>query len=166
MVDRIVPATTDADRARVGQRLGVVDAWPVVTEPFFQWVVEDHFSAGRPRLEDNGVTFVSDVAPFELAKLRLLNGSHSTLAYLGYLSGFETLSEITADPAFVRFIRGQMDEEVTPTLSARGLRDLEATRRSSSSASKTQACATAPGRSRWTARKNCRSACWERSRSG
>ena len=126
MVDRIVPATTEADRVRVNQRLGVVDAWPVITEPFWQWVVEDHFSAGRPRLEDNGVTLVSDVAPFELAKLRLLNGSHSALAYLGYLSGFETLSEITADPAFVRFIRGLMDEEVTPTLFAHGIRDLEA----------------------------------------
>ncbi len=124
MVDRIVPATTDDDRAHAAARLGVVDAWPVVTEPFFQWVVEDRFCAGRPRLEDSGVTIVADVVPFELAKLRLLNGTHSALAYLGYLAGFETLSEVMADPAFARFARGLMDEEVTPTLAGRGLKDL------------------------------------------
>jgi fructuronate reductase len=129
MVDRIVPATTDDDRAHVATSLGVVDAWPVVTEPFFQWVVEDRFCAGRPRLEDSGATIVADVAPFELAKLRLLNGTHSALAYLGYLAGFETLSEVMADPAFARFARGLMDEEVTPTLTGRGLEDLASYKR-------------------------------------
>jgi fructuronate reductase len=116
MVDRIVPATTDEDRAAIAARLGVGDAWPVVTEPFSQWVIEDRFPSGRPRLEDAGAELVADVAPYELMKLRLLNGSHSTLAYLGYLAGYETISETMADPAFARLVKGLMDEEVTPTL--------------------------------------------------
>jgi fructuronate reductase len=118
MVDRIVPATTDADRAMVRERLGVTDAWPVMTEPFSQWVVEDRFGPlGRPRLEEAGAELVADVAPYELMKLRLLNGSHSTLSYLGYLAGYATVAETMADPAFERLVRGLMDEEVTPTLS-------------------------------------------------
>ncbi len=117
MVDRIVPATTDADRESIAARLGVADAWPVVTEPFTQWVIEDRFTAGRPRLEDAGAELVRDVAPYELMKLRLLNGSHSTLAYLGYLAGYETVSDVMADAVFERLVRGLMDEEVTPTLS-------------------------------------------------
>jgi fructuronate reductase len=116
MVDRIVPATTDEDRAIIAARLGVGDAWPVITEPFSQWVIEDRFASGRPRLEDAGAELVADVAPYELMKLRLLNGSHSTLAYLGYLAGYETIAETMADPAFARLIKGLMDEEVTPTL--------------------------------------------------
>jgi fructuronate reductase len=116
MVDRIVPATTDADRAAVSARLGMEDAWPVMTEPFTQWVIEDHFPTGRPRLEEAGAEMVADVAPYELMKLRLLNGSHSTLAYLGYLAGYEAVSDTVANHAFARLIRGLMDEEVTPTL--------------------------------------------------
>lgn len=116
MVDRIVPATTDADRAGVSARLGVADAWPVMAEPFTQWVIEDCFPSGRPRLEEAGAEMVADVAPYELMKLRLLNGSHSTLAYLGYLAGCETVADTVANPAFARLIRGLMDEEVTPTL--------------------------------------------------
>ena len=116
MVDRIVPATCDADRAAVAVRLGVSDAWPVMTEPFTQWVIEDRFGDGRPRFEDAGAELVADVAPYELMKLRLLNGSHSTLAYLGYLAGHETVSDVMADPSFVRLVQGLMDEEVTPTL--------------------------------------------------
>ncbi|HKH34555.1 MAG TPA: mannitol dehydrogenase family protein [Beijerinckiaceae bacterium] len=116
MVDRIVPATTDADRAAVSARLGVEDSWPVMTEPFTQWVIEDHFLNARPRLEEAGAEMVSDVAPYELMKLRLLNGSHSTLAYLGYLAGYETVSDTVANPAFARLIRDLMDQEVTPTL--------------------------------------------------
>ncbi|TGV75094.1 mannitol dehydrogenase family protein, partial [Mesorhizobium sp. M2D.F.Ca.ET.145.01.1.1] len=77
MVDRIVPATTDADRARISGELGIEDAWPVMTEPFRQWVIEDDFPAGRPAWEKFGVTMVGDVAPFEDMKLRLLNGAHS-----------------------------------------------------------------------------------------
>ncbi|MBM6593261.1 mannitol dehydrogenase family protein [Microvirga pudoricolor] len=116
MVDRIVPATTDDDRARIGQALGVADAWPVVTEPFTQWVIEDDFPQGRPAWERVGAEFVADVEPYEHMKLRLLNGSHSTLAYLGYLAGYETVSDTMADPAFERLVQGLMDEEVTSTL--------------------------------------------------
>lgn len=116
MVDRIVPATGDQDRERIGEALGVEDAWPVVTEPFTQWVIEDRFPQGRPTWENTGAEFVTDVEPYEHMKLRLLNGSHSTLAYLGYLSGYETVADTMADPAFVRLIEGLMDEEVTPTL--------------------------------------------------
>jgi fructuronate reductase len=115
MVDRITPATTDEDRARIAAALGVYDAWPVVTEPFSQWVIEDLFPSGRPAWEDEGVELVADVEPYELMKLRLLNGSHSTLAYLGYLAGYETVAETMADPAFARLVRGLMDEDVTPT---------------------------------------------------
>jgi fructuronate reductase len=115
MVDRITPATTDEDRARISVALGVEDAWPVVTEPFSQWVIEDRFSAGRPDWEEAGAELVSDVAPYEQMKLRLLNGAHSSLAYLGYLAGYETVSEAMANPDFERFVRGLM-EEATPTL--------------------------------------------------
>ena len=125
MVDRIVPATTDADREAVAARLGMQDAWPVMTEPFTQWVIEDRFGAGRPRLEEAGAELVADVAPYELMKLRLLNGSHSTLSYLGYLAGYETVSDVMADPAFARLVRDLMDEEVTPTLSVPPGADLE-----------------------------------------
>lgn len=116
MVDRIVPATSDDDRARIEASLGLRDAWPVVTEPFTQWVIEDRFTQGRPAWEQAGAEFVEDVEPYEHMKLRLLNGSHSTLAYLGYLSGYETVAETMADPAFVRLVEGLMNEEVTPTL--------------------------------------------------
>jgi fructuronate reductase len=124
MVDRIVPAATDEDRRRVAERLGCFDAWPTVTEPFSQWVIEDRFGAGRPRLGESGATMVADVAPYELAKLRLLNGAHSALAYLGYLAGYETIAEAMADPAFARFARGLMDEEAGPTLATHGVGNL------------------------------------------
>ena len=124
MVDRIVPATTDQDRARISARIGVEDAWPVVTEPFTQWVIEDHFSSGRPRFEDSDVTMVKNVAPYELAKLRLLNGSHSTLAYLGYLSGYETVAEAMADTNLAQLVGELMEEESAPTLDARATGDL------------------------------------------
>ncbi len=115
MVDRIVPATTDEDRARIGEKLGARDAWPVVAEPYWQWVIEDDFPTGRPAWEEAGAEPVADVEPHELLKLRLLNGAHSSLAYLGYLAGYETIAGTMADPAFAAFARGQMDE-VTPTL--------------------------------------------------
>ena len=116
MVDRIVPATTDDDRALVAAGLGVQDSWPVMAEPFTQWVVEDLFPFGRPPLEDVGVELVSDVEPFEHMKLRLLNGAHSTLAYLGYLAGHATIADTMAVPAFARLVARLQDEEVTPTL--------------------------------------------------
>ena len=116
MVDRIVPASTDEDRAAVDAALGHHDAWPVVTEPFRQWVIEDDFSAGRPDWSAVGAQLVEDVAPFELMKLRLLNGAHSCLAYLGYLAGYETVSDAMADPNMAAYIRRLMDDEATPTL--------------------------------------------------
>ncbi|MCZ8544302.1 mannitol dehydrogenase family protein [Mesorhizobium qingshengii] len=115
MVDRIVPATTDADRARIAVELGVEDAWPVMTEPFCQWVVEDRFPAGRPAWERFGVTMVEDVRPFEDMKLRLLNGAHSGIAYLGLLSGHATVDRAFADPAIRQFVDALWAEAI-PTL--------------------------------------------------
>jgi mannitol 2-dehydrogenase len=116
MVDRITPATTDADRRDVLERFGIEDAWPVVCEPFVQWVLEDRFCAGRPRYEDAGVQVVDDVEPYELMKLRLLNASHQAIAYLGYLCSFGLVHEAAQDPMMRRFVRGYMDREATPTL--------------------------------------------------
>ncbi|KUM23986.1 mannitol dehydrogenase [Mesorhizobium loti] len=115
MVDRIVPATTDADRARVADELGLEDAWPVMTEPFRQWVIEDRFSAGRPTWERFGVTMVEDVGPFEDMKLRLLNGAHSGIAYLGLLGGHATVDRAFADPTIRQFVDALWTEAI-PTL--------------------------------------------------
>lgn len=115
MVDRIVPATTDGDRADIDRRLGAQDAWPVVCEPFGQWVVEDRFTLGRPALERHGVTFVRDVRPFELMKIRLLNGAHSAIAYLGLLLGHETVASAFADHRISAFVES-LWEELIPTL--------------------------------------------------
>ncbi|MDX9861881.1 MAG: mannitol dehydrogenase family protein [Rhodospirillales bacterium] len=116
MVDRITPATTPDDIAKIEAALGVHDAWPIVCEPFIQWVIEDNFPTGRPAWEKVGAELVKDVEPFEFMKLRLLNGSHSALSYLGALAGYQTIAECMADPAYVRFMRRLMDEDVTPTL--------------------------------------------------
>lgn len=116
MVDRIVPATTADDRAGIAAALGVEDAAAVVTEPFSQWVFEDRFPSGRPAWEECGAEPVADVRPYEAMKLRLLNASHSSIAYLGYLAGYRTVAETVADPAFERFVAALMDDEVTPTL--------------------------------------------------
>ncbi len=110
MVDRIVPATTDADRARIAATLGVEDAWPVITEPFTQWVVEDRFPLGRPEWERAGATMAADVGPFEAMKLRMLNASHSALAYLGSLAGAETVADAMLDPGLAAFAARVMDE--------------------------------------------------------
>ena len=116
MVDRIVPATAEEDRTRVAAALGLRDAWPVIAEPFSQWVVADRFPAGRPAWEDAGVTLVADVAPLEAMKLRMLNASHSALAYLGCLAGMETVAEAMRDPGLAGFAARVMDDAV-PTLS-------------------------------------------------
>jgi fructuronate reductase len=116
MVDRIVPATVADDVAGVAARLGLEDAAPVVAEPFRQWVLEDRFSGPRPAWERAGAELVADVAPYEKMKLRLLNGSHSALAYLGGLAGCEHIAEVMAEPDFVTFTRRMMAEEVAPTL--------------------------------------------------
>jgi fructuronate reductase len=121
MVDRIVPKTTDEDRAHVTEHLGAEDAWPVMTERFTQWVVEDRFAGPRPRWEDAGATMVRDAKPYEHAKLRMLNGSHSTLAYLGVLLGYETVDEAMADATLSGFIDAMMAEEIEPTLERPGL---------------------------------------------
>lgn len=116
MVDRITPVTSHLDRRWLREEVGVEDAWPVVCEPFSQWVVEDRFPSGRPALERVGVRFVDDVEPYELMKLRLLNAGHQALCYLGYLAGYRYVHEVCRDPSFVRFLRAYMDEEATPTL--------------------------------------------------
>jgi mannitol 2-dehydrogenase len=116
MVDRITPVTLDDDRAAVRERFGIEDRWPVVCEPFTQWVLEDSFSAGRPPYEDAGVQIVDDVVPYELMKLRLLNASHQGLGYFGHLCGHRLVHEAAQDPLFRRFLLGYMDEEATPTL--------------------------------------------------
>ncbi|MCW2509576.1 MAG: Mannitol dehydrogenase domain protein [Modestobacter sp.] len=116
MVDRITPATTDEDRAEVARRFGIEDGWPVVCEPFAQWVLEDRFGLGRPPLEDAGVQLVDDVEPYELMKLRLLNASHQGLAYLGHLAGYRLVHDAAQDPLFQRFLLGYMEHEATPTL--------------------------------------------------
>ena len=123
MVDRITPATTDEDRARVDAALGVTDAWPIVTEPFSQWVIEDRFPTGRPAFETAGAELVADVAPYEQMKLRLLNGAHSSLSYLGYLAGYELVSDVMGDASYTRFVASLM-EEVTPTLTVPPSTDL------------------------------------------
>lgn len=115
MVDRITPATTPEDRIAVRDQYGIDDAWPVMTESFLQWVIEDHFPNGRPRWEKVGAQLVADVAPFELMKMRLLNGSHLAMAYLGALAGYTYVHEVMQDPLFIRFIQSFM-EEVTPVV--------------------------------------------------
>ncbi len=117
MVDRITPVTSEADRALLAERFGISDAWPVVCEPFTQWVLQDAFTAGRPPLEDAGVQLVADVEPYELMKLRLLNASHQALCYLGYLTGYRYAHEVCQDPLFTTFLLAYMDREATPTLS-------------------------------------------------
>ena len=117
MIDRIVPATTDADRAALAERLGVRDEAMVKAEPFSQWVVEDRFAGARPPLETIGVQMVADVRPFELAKLRMLNGSHSLIAYTGLLRGHVTVDQAIADPA-IRALVDRLMVEAAATLPA------------------------------------------------
>ncbi|MGC3872178.1 mannitol dehydrogenase family protein [Halomonas sp. GXIMD04776] len=115
MVDRIVPAMTEADFARLAE-LGVEDENAVVCEAFAQWVIEDDFPQGRPAWESDGVEMVTDVAPFEAMKLRMLNGSHSLLAYLGALDGIETVFEAVSRDDLKTLLRRYMLEEAAPTL--------------------------------------------------
>jgi fructuronate reductase len=117
MVDRIVPATKPEDIARLTEMTGVADAAPVMHEPFRQWVIEDDFVGdARPDLGAVGVELVRDVAPYEMMKLRLLNGSHSALAYLGYLAGHATIAETVADPVFAGYAEALWRDEIIPTL--------------------------------------------------
>lgn len=125
MIDRIVPATTDQDRADIEARTGLRDEGIVVAEPFTQWVVEDKFSDGRPEWESVGVLLVEDVRVFEKIKLRLLNGAHSTMAYTGYLSGFSFISEVMGEPAMVNMVKTYMDREAGESLVAPAGFDIE-----------------------------------------
>lgn len=116
MVDRITPVTTDETRAAIAAQFGIDDRWPVRSESFEQWVLEDAFPAGRPPFDEVGVQLVDDVEPYELMKLRLLNASHQAMSYLGILSGAEYVHEVCTDPLFVSFLQGYMHEEAIPTL--------------------------------------------------
>lgn len=116
MVDRITPATTDEHRALVREQYRLDDAWPVMTEPFKQWVIEDHFPGGRPAWELVGAQMTADVLPYEKMKLRLLNASHQALCYIGMLLGYEYAHEAMADQNIRKLVRTMMDSEVTPLL--------------------------------------------------
>jgi fructuronate reductase/mannitol 2-dehydrogenase len=116
MVDRITPQTTVQDREDVARRFGVDDRWPVITEPFSQWVLEDAFCNGRPPLERVGVQFVPDVSHHELMKTRLLNASHSAMGHLGTLAGHGHVHEVLADPVLHRYVTRLMAEEIGPLL--------------------------------------------------
>ncbi|MBJ9646618.1 mannitol dehydrogenase family protein [Citrobacter koseri] len=121
MVDRIVPAMTAETLDKIEQLTGVRDPAGVACEPFRQWVIEDNFVAGRPEWEKAGAELVADVLPFEEMKLRMLNGSHSFLAYLGYLSGYQHINECMEDEHFRRAARALMLEEQAPTLNVTGV---------------------------------------------
>ncbi|HEY0943410.1 MAG TPA: mannitol dehydrogenase family protein [Steroidobacter sp.] len=116
MVDSITPATDDALRLRVKEALGVEDLWPVRRELFCQWVIENKLRGPQPDWAAVGVTVTDDVAGFERAKLRLLNGAHSTLAYAGSLAGYDTVSSAIADEALATFVRRMMIEDIRPGL--------------------------------------------------
>jgi fructuronate reductase len=119
MVDRITPATTAADIAGVEQLTGTRDAAPVLCEPFCQWVIEDDFVGGAcPDLAAAGAEMVADVTAYEHMKLRMLNGTHSALAYLGYLAGHETIADTVADPDFAAFVRRLWADEIAPVVTA------------------------------------------------
>ncbi|WP_416424772.1 mannitol dehydrogenase family protein [Pseudomonas sp. App30] len=125
MVDRITPMTSAAHKRQLLEQHGVDDAWPVVCEPFVQWVLEDKFGNGRPAWEKVGVQFTDDVTPYEEMKIKLLNGSHLALTYLGFLKGYRFVHETMNDPLFVRYIRAYMDRDVTPQLASVPGIDLE-----------------------------------------
>jgi mannitol 2-dehydrogenase len=115
MVDRITPVTTEADVEEVAERTRIADAWPVVSEPFVQWVLQDTFPTGRPLWEKAGVQLVEDVTPYELMKLRLLNGSHQALAYFGTLLGYQFAHEAATDPLMRQLLVAYM-KEVRPAV--------------------------------------------------
>jgi mannitol 2-dehydrogenase len=116
MVDRITPQTTDADRAFVREEFGLEDGWPVVAEPFRQWVLEDSFAAGRPRFEDVGALFTDRVHEWELYKLRMLNATHSCMAYLMAIAGVVYVDEAIAIPAVRQYLERFLSTEAIPTL--------------------------------------------------
>jgi mannitol 2-dehydrogenase len=116
MVDRITPQTTDGDRAWLRDEIGIEDGWPVVAEPFRQWVIEDSFAADRPRFEDVGALFTDRVHDWELYKLRMLNATHSCMAYLMAIEGVVHVDEAVALPAVRRYLERFLATEAIPTL--------------------------------------------------
>ncbi len=116
MVDRITPETNSADTAFVEQKFGVADQWPVLAEPFRQWIIEDQFCNERPPLDEVGVDFVTDVRPHKLVKTRILNGTHTAIAYLATLAGHERTDEAMSDPLFGRYVEQLMRDEIAPLL--------------------------------------------------
>jgi mannitol 2-dehydrogenase len=114
MVDRITPATTDEHRALVREEFGIDDGWPVMTEPFKQWVIEDHFPLGRPAWQEVGAQMTSDVLPYEKMKLRLLNASHQAMCYIGMLLGYQLAHEAMADAQISKLLEQMMEVDVTP----------------------------------------------------
>ena len=116
MVDRITPKTTEEDKEIVRSLSDFDDLWPVASEPFSQWIIEDKFIEGRPRWELAGAQFVDDVFPYEKMKLRLLNASHQALSYIGYLNGYRYVHEAALDPIINEFVRFYMKNEVVKTL--------------------------------------------------
>ncbi len=116
MVDRITPVTLPGDIEDLRERFGVIDRWPVFSEAFLQWVIEDRFVQGRPAWETVGAQFVTDVAPYEFMKLRLLNASHLAVAGLGQLCGYRFIDETMADARIAGFMRALMDRETGETL--------------------------------------------------
>jgi fructuronate reductase/mannitol 2-dehydrogenase len=116
MVDRITPKTTDADRERVARELGIVDRWPVMTEPFSDWVIEDAFCNERPPLDEVGARFVPDVRPYAATKSRMLNASHLLVGALGRVAGCATMDELMGDPVFRDFADAMMGDEIAPAL--------------------------------------------------
>jgi mannitol 2-dehydrogenase len=116
MVDRITPVTADADRAWLRDTAGIDDLWPVVAEPFRQWVMEDDFAGGRPPWEDVGAVFTDRIHDWELYKLRLLNAGHSCIAYLSALAGITFVHEAMALPAIRTFLEELLHREAMPTL--------------------------------------------------
>lgn len=125
MVDRITPVTVASDIENLQDEFLVDDQWPVVCEPFIQWVIEDKFAVGRPEWEKVGAQFVENVIPFENMKLRLLNAGHTVLGMLGALHGYKTIDEAAHDEDFSVFLKAFMDEEVTPILGDLGGIDLD-----------------------------------------
>ncbi|MEP7062980.1 MAG: mannitol dehydrogenase family protein [Betaproteobacteria bacterium] len=129
MVDRITPATTDRERDVLRQTYGIVDARPVFCEAFRQWVVEDRFPSGRPALDEVGVQFVADVLPFELMKIRMLNGGHAAIAYPAALMDIHFVHEAMAEPLVSGFLSKLLDTEIipiVPPVPATDLRDYKA----------------------------------------
>jgi mannitol 2-dehydrogenase len=118
MVDRITPQTSNAERQFVERTFGVADKWPVLTEPYRQWIIEDTFSDGRPPLDEVGAEFVADVSDHKLVKTRLLNGTHIALACLATLAGYQRTDEAMADDVIFGYVEQLMRDEIQPLLPA------------------------------------------------